>query len=255
MKERLLVLGKAAPEASQKYQELVCVAGITENGEWRRVYPIPWETFWKTSASKFKKKTWIEYELESGKPSDYRPESRKIKFDTITPLNEASYKEIEDLLRTRLETVESIESKGVKTQSLGVIEPKEIIDFLPSDNPHYIKLTTMGQQKDLYGKPAMKLEPPKFKYRYKFKDDIGGRVHELLCEDWEAAELYRHCEQNRIDGKYPDQETVHEKVKDKFLNKIIQKGHTYFVIGSHYRFPTYMIIGVVYPRKEDLIET
>lgn len=39
MKERLLVLAKAAPEASKKYEELICVAGITEKGEWRRIYP------------------------------------------------------------------------------------------------------------------------------------------------------------------------------------------------------------------------
>lgn len=252
MKERLLVLAKAAPEASKKYEELVCVAGITDKGEWRRIYPIPWEVFWGSSSKRFKKKEWIEYELVSDSPSDHRPESRKIKFETIKPLREASYKEIEDLLKPRLQCIEEISAKGTKIQSLGVVEPKEVLDFIPTDNPNYIKLVTMGQQKDLFGQPAMRLEAPKFKYRYKFRDDAGGVVHETLCEDWEAVELYRRCEDYRKAGKYADEGAVHAKVKEKMLNGIFKNKHVYFIVGSHSRFPTFMVVGVVYPKKGDL---
>ncbi|MFH1222049.1 MAG: hypothetical protein V1492_03115 [Candidatus Micrarchaeota archaeon] len=251
MKERLLVLAKAAPEASKKYEELVCVAGITDKGEWRRIYPIPWEVFWKTSAARFKKKMWIEYELVSDGPSDHRPESRKVKFETIKPLREATFKEIEELLKPRLQCIEEIAAMGVKKQSLGVIEPKEVIDFVPSDNPHYMKLVTMGQQQDLFGESAMKLEPPKLKYSYKFKDDVDGKVHENLCEDWEAVMLYLNCEERRKTGKYPDENTVHGKVKQKMMTDIFRNGHVYFIVGSHFRFPTFMIVGVIYPKKED----
>ncbi|MDO8428273.1 MAG: hypothetical protein Q7S92_03605 [Candidatus Diapherotrites archaeon] len=254
MKERLLVLAKAVPEASKKYEELICVAGITDKGEWRRIYPIPWELFWKTSPQNFKKKWWIEYELQDDKPSDHRPESRKVKFETIKPLREATFKEIEDLLKTRIETIEQIEEKGVKKQSLGVIEPKEVFDFLPSDNQHYEKLVNMGKQKDLFGSKAFKLSPPKVKYSYKFKDDIDGRIHETLCEDWEVGELYRKCEDYRKQGKYKDENEVHQKVKEKMLNAIMKNKHVYFIVGSHYRFPTFMIVGVIYPRKTDLLK-
>ncbi len=252
MKERLLVLAKAAPEASKKYEELICVAGITDKGEWRRIYPIPWEVFWKTSPNRFEKKWWIEYELQSQSPSDHRPESRKIKFETIKPLRKATFSEIENLLKPRLQTIEEIEQKGVKIQSLGVVEPREVFDFLRSDNPHYEKLVTMGKQLDLFGKPAMKLEPPRFKYSYKFKDDLDGRVHENLCEDWEAVMLYLNCEKMRLVGKYKDEKEVDEKVRDKMLRDIFKNGQVYFIVGSHYRFATYMIVGVIYPTKNDL---
>jgi hypothetical protein len=99
MKERLLVLAKATPEISSKYEHFVCVAGITESGEWRRIYPIPWKIFGKSSYKNFKKKSWIEYELESEVPSDHRPESRKIKYDSIVPLGRAKYQDIEGLLK------------------------------------------------------------------------------------------------------------------------------------------------------------
>ncbi len=252
MKERLLVLAKAAPEASKKYAELICVAGITDKGQWRRIYPIPWEVFWKTSPTRFEKKWWIEYELQNEQPSDHRPESRKIKFETIKPLRKATFEEIEQLLVPRIGTIEEIEQKGIIKQSLGVVEPKEVFDFLRSDNPHYEKLVTIGKQLDLFGKPAMKLEPPKFKYSYKFKDDLDGRIHENLCEDWEAVMLYLNCEKMRLDGKYRDEKVVDEKVRQKMLYDIFKNGHVYFIVGSHYRFPTYMIVGVIYPTKGDL---
>lgn len=248
MKEKLLVLAKACPESSAKYEHLVCVAGITDKGEWRRIYPIPWKNFWSISITNFKKKSWIEYELVNETPSDHRPESRKIHFDTIKPLGEENYPKIKKILDEKLLTIEEIQQKGPKTMSLGVIKPREIIDFIPIDNKQYDKLVTRGEQTDLFGKPALKLDIPKHKYQYEFRDT---KVHQMLCEDWEVAELYRNCENYRRQGIYKDENEVHEKVKNKMLNEIGKKD-PYFIVGSHYRFSTYMIVGVVYPRKSDI---
>ncbi len=41
MKQEILILAKTYPTFSQKYFELVCTAGINTQGEWRRIYPIP----------------------------------------------------------------------------------------------------------------------------------------------------------------------------------------------------------------------
>jgi len=251
MKEKLLVLAKAAPAQSQKYEELICVAGITDKGEWRRIYPVPWDIFWETSGRKFKKKMWIEYELESDAPSDHRPESRKIKFDTIKPLREAGYKEIEELIKGKITTIEELTAKTARVQSLGIVHPLEVKDFSPVSNAKYEKLTGRRKQMDLFGKPALKLEPPKFKYQYVFKDDTEGKFHEMLCEDWEAAMLYHKCEEYRKKGKYKDEKEVHEKVKNKFLVDIFKRNHVYFIVGSHFRFPSFMIVGVLYPKKAD----
>jgi len=250
MKEKLLVLAKAAPQISKKYEHLVCVAGLTEKGEWRRIYPIPWKIFWKNSEQNFKKKTWIEYELKDNKPSDHRPESRKIKFNTIKPLEEASFNEIEKLLKERLTTMEELEAKGPKIASLGVIKPLEIIGLESTTNQHYEELITKSKQTTLENKKAIKLEIPELKYRYIFRDDKN--IHENLCEDWELSELYRKCEQYRKEGKYKDKEEVNQKIKEKMLNSIIKKNHVYFIMGSHYRFPTYMIISIIYPKAKDL---
>ena len=83
-------------------------------------------------------------------------------------------------------------------------------------------------------------------------DDTDGKMHNILCEDWEVGELYRNCENYRKAGKYKDKAEVHQKVKKKMLS--IVKNGAYFIMGSHYRFPTYMIIGIIYPTKKDLDE-
>ncbi len=251
MKEKLLVLAKATPEISKKYEHLVCVAGITDKGEWRRIYPIPWKTFWKTSNKNFKKKFWIEYELESDEPSDHRPESRKIRFETIRPIREASFSEIEALLEERITSIEELEAKGPKEQSLGVVKP-EIMDFVSISNKNYERLVEKSSQKDLFGKSAIKLDIPEQKYQYTFRDDETGRVHKCLCEDWELGELHRNCLKYLKAGRYRDKKEMFQKVKRRMLTDMKSKGHIYFIVGSHFRFPTYMIVGVVYPRKDDL---
>jgi hypothetical protein len=92
MIEELLVLAKAIPTVSKKYEHLICVAGITREGRWRRIYPIPWEVFINKHEHYFKKKQWIKYKLRENKSSDGRPESRKIYHNTIEPLKIENFK-------------------------------------------------------------------------------------------------------------------------------------------------------------------
>ena len=43
VRERVIVLAKTYPELSSKHGPIVCVAGVNEYGEWRRLYPIPFK--------------------------------------------------------------------------------------------------------------------------------------------------------------------------------------------------------------------
>ncbi|MBL8817012.1 MAG: hypothetical protein JNL58_13370 [Planctomyces sp.] len=60
---RVLILVKTYPLPSRGYQELVCTAGITEAGEWVRLYPIDYR--YRPADQQFDKYQWIEVELES----------------------------------------------------------------------------------------------------------------------------------------------------------------------------------------------
>ena len=117
-------------------------------------------------------------------------------------------------------------------------------------NEQYEKQLDYKKHQTLSGQPAQVLEIPKKKYGYAFSDENGTK-HELLCEDWEVAELYRNCEEYRKQGKYKDEKEVFEKIKQRMFKELPAKKDLFFVVGTHYRFPTYMIIGVLYPKKSD----
>ncbi len=59
----------------------------------------------------------------------------------------------------------------------------------------------------------------------------------MLCEDWEVGELYRKCEEYRKQGKYKDENEVHQKVRQRMLERI-KPERAYFVVGSHFLYPT-----------------
>ncbi|MEW6623420.1 MAG: hypothetical protein AB1420_09885 [Bacillota bacterium] len=79
-KKRILVTVKAYPQPSHKYSETVCVAGITDEGEWIRLYPVTFRDLPKEK--QFSKYDWIEAQVKKAS-GDYRPESYNINTDTI----------------------------------------------------------------------------------------------------------------------------------------------------------------------------
>ena len=42
-KKRIYIVVKTYPTISKEYSELVCTAGILEDGSWIRLYPIPFK--------------------------------------------------------------------------------------------------------------------------------------------------------------------------------------------------------------------
>ena len=78
-KTKVLITVKTYPAISGKYEELVCTAGFTEEGNWIRIYPIQFRK--KSFDEQYKKYDWIEIDLVKNK-SDFRPESfRPISYD------------------------------------------------------------------------------------------------------------------------------------------------------------------------------
>ena len=252
IKEKLLVLAKAAPVVSKKYKELICIAGITKDGAWRRIYPIPWECFWRNSKTYFKKKSWIEYSLRETESSDHRPESRKINTSSISSLHEENYKTIKKILDKNLTTLEELKEKGHREVSLGVIKPI-ITDFIEEKSNTFGKLKERGKQLTIFGKSIIRIDPAEKRFSYVFKcGNPKCKGHKMMCEDWELAELYRHCRDYRKIGKYKDDKEVFEKIKLKMLDFMIKKSEIYFIVGTHYRFNTFIIVGIIYPKKGDL---
>ena len=251
MEENLLVLAKTCPIVSKKYEHLVCVGGLTKNNEWRRIYPVPWELFWAGKETKFKKKQWISYTLRSPKQSDHRPESRKIVAATVKLGPKENFKKIKELLDKKLTTLEDLNKKDHHDVSLGVIKPLDV-EMIEMSNEKYEALVERGSQQTLGGGSAVKIDIPKKVHGFKFRCCPScPKPHEMFCEDWEIGELYRNCEYYRKKGKYKDEKEVFEKMKFKW-QQISSLDNIYFIVGTHRRWGTYIIVGVIYPTKKDV---
>jgi hypothetical protein len=78
--ERILILCKTYPSPQSGPRGTSCVAGITDNGEMRRLFPVPFPLL--ADEQQFKKWQWVSARVEKA-PADHRPESHKIYVDTI----------------------------------------------------------------------------------------------------------------------------------------------------------------------------
>ena len=85
--DKILITVMTYPHPSAVHQELVCTAGVTEGGEWIRLYPIDYR--YQPRDRQFHKYQWIEVNLESdSKSNDTRKESRRPDPDSIRIIGE-----------------------------------------------------------------------------------------------------------------------------------------------------------------------
>ncbi|MDD4422662.1 MAG: hypothetical protein PHD46_06470, partial [Eubacteriales bacterium] len=80
-RKRVYIVVKTYPTISAKYAELVCTAGVLEDGSWLRLYPVPFRKL--DIEQKYKKYSWINIDVVRN-TSDFRPETYRLyALDTI----------------------------------------------------------------------------------------------------------------------------------------------------------------------------
>lgn len=240
-KESILILVRAIPEKSKKYGHKVCVAGINEKGEWRRLYPFQFS--YGKNLIDFKKKDVIEVETKSAE-NDKRKESRKV----IT-YKKVDSKDDAEILKKLLPLVTSVEKLNVEGVSLGIVKPivEEVIikvnDTNLYDDQKYLSLAEGFLEK----REKVKL-PIDLRYIFKCKNESKCKGHKIILIDWELNELSRN-----ILKRHDDKKVVEQKIKEKFFD-FMNTRDLYFILGTHFRFKTWMIIGLFYPKKELIIQ-
>lgn len=247
--KKILLTVKAHPVQSKKYRSTVCIAGITEDNHWIRLYPVPFRMFFR-SGSRFKKYVWIEAEVRKSR-RDSRRESYKIRPSTVRLVDESLNKpEIdwearnEAILSMKTQSIESLDVlKQEENASLGLIRPKIVLDFSKSDRPH-IRDSDSTVQTDLEGRAIPIAEPMDVYFRYHFRCDDRrcNTTHCIMCEDWELYEAWRTW-------RYPSEEEKFVKIRNKFFRWMVEERNLYFFVGTHAIYRTWLIIGVYYPPK------
>lgn len=241
--EKILILCRAVPEESRAYFQTVCVAGITNKGEFRRLYPVMFKPFVAGGGIPFHKKEWIRATtLPPDDKRDTRPESRKLDISSVVVLNREDDEAIRRIVLRHLSpSVKAIQDSGA---SLGLLKPK-IIDF-----ECQIESTDewSRDQVDLEGRPIGKIGLGQ-QSRYKFfceerKGCCGERPHSMEIHDWEVNELYRNI--IRRDKKHT---VIEYKMRKKLFDWMTTTRDVFFMMGTHHRWKTWMIVSILYLQK------
>jgi hypothetical protein len=246
---KILITVTTYPLPSRSYDELVCTAGILEDGSWIRIYPMPLSFLREQKVNgniKVTKYTWIELDLRRRSDKDFRPESYSpvdYNFSDLKILNHlepgnfwAQRKEfcLKNVYTNLSKLIES--SKAPHNISLATFKPTKVIDFIiERDDPEWKESwkTQFVQYQLNFNNPeetVLRSIPPKMPYRfsYKFLDD-EGRESMLMIEDWEIEQLYwnslRYC-------KSEDDAT--QLVKRKYFDTFTAKHDLYLFLGTQW---------------------
>lgn len=260
--ERILITVKTYPTLSAKYGELVCTAGLREDGSWIRIYPVPFRQL--EAYQKFPKYSFIEAEV-SRNTNDARPESHKVSIDTLNLTGEEL--STKDHWRERRQWVlsrgtvhtnltELIAANKTVGISLATFKPTKIIDFKAEpDKPDWgdeklAAVDALANQGDLFSgwkgtDLAALIRKLPWKFSYTIEDDAGKRST-MMIEDWEIGELYWNC----LKTSNSAAEAV-EKVRQKYLTEFTTKD-LYLYLGTTKKYDRwannpFIIIGVFYP--------
>lgn len=265
---KVLLTVNTYPLPSRSYDELVCTAGMLEDGSWIRIYPVPLSfLLGQRESGKMKsfKYNWIEIDLIR-RSDDFRPESYSPKNYNFKDLNVLDrfdtksnwylrkqfclkdvYTNFEDLIK---------ESRAPKYKSLATFKPTEIIgiDIEPDQREWKNEWKELRKQGDLFNqdkKPEILIPKLPFKFYYKFKD-VTGKQRRLMIEDWEIGALYW----NSLRATEGNEAKALDKVRNRYEKQFIEKNDIYFFVGTtkqwHMRKAPnpFVIIGVFYPLKD-----
>ncbi len=244
-KERVCILVKAYPQPSQKYEETVCCAGITEDKRFLRLYPIPYRRLNKEQ--RFQRFDWVEMDLQKD-ISDHRPESHKVVPDTIRIAFSRHKMKPEE--RVRLwkpfvtESLHALKEQNSETRrSLGIIKPDPgSVKFRirplreASEEDQALTRNLYHQASLLDTAPLPELKRPEYTFEYEFTS--GGHQHKMKIHDWEVAAAY-HAYKKR----YGDSAL---EMLDAEYGQNIPTQNLHLILGTMKAHPRqFIIIGVL----------
>ncbi len=268
MKDKILITVKTYPTLSKKYAELVCTAGVTEAGQWRRLYPVRFRQLY--DEQKYKKYQWVEAELEQSNVDD-RPESYKILRDSLQIVGEPlttkdNWAARREAFLNKVEVYDDLADLIGRAHrnelSLAMFKPKRYLKFVHEsverewDAEKLAQLESQKQQLHLFDDKetvahqfsVVKKLPYKFSYQF---EDNQGKRSKLMIEDWEIGALYWNC----LKASNGDESSAIAKVREKYWDKFVQGGNhdLTLVLGTmleHHRKKApnpFVIISVFYP--------
>jgi len=241
----VLVLVKSYPNPSITYGETVCVAGITRDLKWVRLYPVHFRHL--DRSQQFSKWQWVQARVTKS-TRDYREETYVPDESSITPLDKlrdwnTRAAIVDDLLDP------SVEQLQLSSRSLGVIRPAQVLGFgWERSTKRWTeaqRASMLNAGNTLFGATSVApLEEVPWTFHYDFSCD-GTCYHRLKIVDWEVFEAYRKWR------KDPNAEP--EVLRTRFREELVLERDLHFILGTPLRmdrFRTFLIVGLFYPPRQ-----
>ena len=263
MPTKVLITVKTYPSLSNSYQELVCTAGIKEDGSWVRIYPIPFRRL--EYEQRYKKYQWIELELRRNE-SDPRPESYKpvninqIALGEFIDTENGTWrtrkeKVLQKIYTNMAQLIEEAKNSEIGT-SLAIFKPTAILEFTCEEDDREWdsdKLALIEQQTNLFENaenPFHVVDKVPYKFKYRFLDDQQNESH-LMIDDWEIGMLFGNC----LKKHNGDEVAACEDVKSKYYDNFALTKDLHFFLGTTRQYHSwarnpFIIIGTFYPPIE-----
>jgi hypothetical protein len=259
--KRVLITVRTYPVPARRGIEVSCTAGVTNESQWIRLFPIPYRFL--AADQRFAKYQWIDVQVTRPR-NDPRPESYTLRIDSIqrrdavgTADNWRARKDIIlPLRRNSLCEIAAARHSGGPT--LGIFKPARInrLALTPAKPPNWTPKEEIVLRQQLLGfetTPRTPLEKIPVEFRYEFRcAEPTCRGHRMMCTDWEMGESYR---------KWRDQygDRWEAKFRQKYEREMIDKNDTHFYVGNIHQHPdNWLIVGLFYPSKQpmgDLFDT
>jgi hypothetical protein len=251
IRKRVLITVRTYPVPATKGVEVSCTAGVTDDGKWIRLFPLPYRLL--DDENKFKKYQWINVNLTKARndprPESYNPQVDQIETGSILSAERhwaARWNVLRPLVNPSLCDLQSDrDADGYPT--LGLIKPNiERLVIKPCSPDWSATQVNALRQTSLFHKaPVQELEKIPFDFSYEFRcKKLFCPGHNMICTDWEMGESYR-----RWRGKYAD--GWEAKFRERYEAEMIEKNDTHFYVGNLHQFPNaWIVIGLFYPPHE-----
>lgn len=255
-KLKVLITVKTYPMPSTKYNELVCTAGVREDGSFVRLYPINFRDL--PYEQQYRKYQWVEV-MAQRHTRDRRKESYRPDCNTLRNLGEPIPARNGDwserakyvLLQPAQSMEDLYNQKRLDKTSLGIVKPKRVIDLMvsPDDADWRPSVRQALMQARLWDSRRVTKEPPrkvphKFRYRFECDDPRCKGDHRMMIQDWELGALYWRL---RDQGATSDEAAA--RVRQKYLDDLCGPARdTRFFVGTVLAHGTWVVIGVWYPK-------
>lgn len=235
---RASILVKALPQRSTNHGETVCCAGVTSEGEFKRLYPVRFRHL--SDDASFKRWDWVDFKYRLP-TSDRRRESCHVMEDSIRVDGKMPQKERAAFLNRLVSpSIKHAEDNG---QSLALIRPqktrfyykKKKADQLDEERRTY---ADAARQDSFFDEQLKALEPSPFEFRFKFEDGTGP--HDFANGDWEAHTMFFVGQ--RREGS---EQAALDWMSKTFNEEYPRKGMLFCVGNMAKRPQTWQLLGVL----------